>query len=83
MSSQDFEQRVQRIIDENREALQMLADHDRDEPIKQTSPDRAHLTHDDREMCRACGELPATEGMYCRRCWASLEDDRLERESNR
>jgi hypothetical protein len=52
-------------------------------PLNQVAPDRVVLTHDDREMCRVCGELPAVEGPWCRRCWASMEDDRYERECNR
>lgn len=53
------------------------------EPIRQVSPDRVVIVHDDREMCKACGEYPVQHGMYCRRCNRSLEDDRLERECGR
>lgn len=45
-------------------------------PLKQTGPDRYAVEHDDREMCRACGELPVSVGIYCRRCNASLDDER-------
>lgn len=55
----------------------------RPEPLQQVSPDRVVLTHDDREMCVICSELPATEGIYCKRCARGLEDDRYERECNR
>jgi hypothetical protein len=51
-------------------------------PIRQLSPDRAALIHDDREMCPCCGELPAQD-VYCVRCARSIEEDKLERESNR
>jgi hypothetical protein len=50
-------------------------------PIKQVSPDRAVITDDDRELCRACGELPATRGMYCRRCDDSIRDEREMRDA--
>ena len=50
------------------------------DPIKQVSPDRAVLTHDDREMCPCCSEYPAAYvGGFCRRCTQSIEDERLER----
>jgi hypothetical protein len=49
-------------------------------PLNQVAPDRVVLTHDDREMCPVCSEYPITEGIYCRRCARSIEEDRLERE---
>lgn len=46
-------------------------------------PYRFVVADDDREMCVICSELPATQGIYCRRCAQGLEDDRYERECNR
>lgn len=55
------------------------------EPLRQVSPDRVVIADDDREMCRACGELPVSypDTMHCRRCERNIQEDRLERESNR
>ena len=50
-------------------------------PIRQVSPDRAVITDDDREVCKACGERRAVYGlMYCPRCASGFDEDRLERE---
>jgi hypothetical protein len=54
-------------------------------PLEQVAPDRVVITDDDRYMCKACGELPVADlsTMYCRRCERQMQEDRLERESNR
>lgn len=41
-----------------------------------------HL-EDTLEPCRVCGEVLTGDGRTCVRCFASLEYDRLERESGR
>ena len=51
--------------------------------LRQTAPDRVVIHDDDREMCIVCGELPASEGIYCKRCARGLDDDRYERECGR
>lgn len=43
--------------------------------LRQAQPDRVVIHDDDRELCVLCSELLATEGIYCKRCSAALDDE--------